>query len=60
MLGSPITEPEPGLEEDRRELRVRVPERLVNGLLRLKVLEGVDMSNAVAAALDEYLAQERP
>lgn len=42
--------------DDRRELRVRVPHRLVAGLYRLKLLEGIDMSRAVSEAIDEYLA----
>lgn len=43
--------------DETRELRVRVPDRLIHGLLRLKILERKAMSLAVEEAIDAYLAR---
>lgn len=44
--------------DETRELRVRVPDRLIHGLLRLKILERKAMSVAVEEAIDAYLARK--
>lgn len=38
-----------------RQLKVTVPARLIVGLHSVKLLEGVEISSAVSAAIERYL-----